>query len=287
MRPEGFCQASRHRSWPTRVGLAIRPAPTMGGRNAVHRVRVRPRRPLDPSPVRPAGMRAPFGPALRHPVAVTRRAVLADIPHPASGRGRNRHPVLPGDVQMLPGVAKRLQVGRDRACRRIDHVTRPRVIPHTKRYSRPSRTGGIRCSVGGSVCVRARAAGAPTSSWSRISRGDSRLPRWMCDPAACAGMDQGPPRVALEALLRLADVLDEMSGRRRTGPSCGRPPSEEVAGAPKPPAIAVPAAPEPRGRPRPAAEGAAVGGAARGARRAAAGGDGRGRGDDGQRGGRR
>ena len=26
------------------------------------------------------------------------------------------------------------------------------------------------------------------------------LPRWMCDPVVCAGMDQGPPRVALEAL---------------------------------------------------------------------------------------
>ena len=47
------------------------------------------------------------------------------------------------------------------------------------------------------------------------------LPRWMCDPVACAGMDQGPPRVALEALLKLADVLDEMSGRRRIGSSCG------------------------------------------------------------------
>ena len=39
----------------------------------------------------------------------------------------------------------------------------------------------------------------------------------MCDPAVCAGMDQGPPRVALDALLKLAGVLDEMSGSRRTG----------------------------------------------------------------------
>ena len=32
-------------------------------------------------------------------------------------------------------------------------------------------------------------------------------------------MDQGPPRVALHALLKLAGVLDEMSGRQPTGSS--------------------------------------------------------------------
>jgi hypothetical protein len=57
---------------------------------------------------------------------------------------------------------------------------RPRVIPYTSRYSRPSHTGGIRCSVGGSVCVRARAAGAPTSSWSRIDQGDCASCRAGC-----------------------------------------------------------------------------------------------------------
>jgi hypothetical protein len=96
------------------------------------------------------------------------------------------------------------------------------------------------------------------------------LPRWMCDPAVCAGMDQGPPRVALHALLKLAGALDEMSRRRPGEPSWDCPASQEVAGAPETSTIAIPAAPELRSRARPAANGAAVGGAARGARRAAA-----------------
>ncbi len=113
------------------------------------------------------------------------------------------------------------------------------------------------------------------------------LPRWMCDPVACAGMDIGPPRVALDALLKLASVLQEMSGRRRSGPSSGRSSSQEVPSAPTPSTIAVPATPDVRTRAEPGAEGSAVVSAARGARRAAAGGSRDGGGGRPQRGGRR
>ena len=113
------------------------------------------------------------------------------------------------------------------------------------------------------------------------------LPRWMCDPVACAGMDQGPPRVALQALVKLAAVLDEMSGRQLSGSSCGCPASQEVAGASTSPTIASPTAPELRSRSRPAAKGAAVGGVARGTGRTVAGGNGHDDGNDGQRGGQR
>src|SRR4029453_10810370 len=84
------------------------------------------------------------------------------------------------------------------------------------------------------------------------------LPRWMVDPAICAKMDLGPPRVALDALLRLASVLGEMSAHRRTGSSCGCPASQESARAPTSPTTASAAAPEPRSRSKPAAEGAAA-----------------------------
>jgi hypothetical protein len=113
------------------------------------------------------------------------------------------------------------------------------------------------------------------------------LPRWMCDPSACARMDLGPPRVALEALVKLASVLREVSGRRRTGSSCGCPASQEIPGAPPSPTIAVPATPDLRAGPEPTAQGSTLGGAARGPRRAAAGGNGHDDGDPRQRGGRR
>ena len=61
------------------------------------------------------------------------------------------------------------------------------------------------------------------------------LPRWMCDPSACARMDLGPPRVALEALLKLASVLQEVSGRRRTRVMLRMP---SIPGDPRCPAIA-------------------------------------------------
>ena len=70
------------------------------------------------------------------------------------------------------------------------------------------------------------------------------LPRWMCDPVACAGMDQGPPRVALQALVKLAAVLDEMSGRRAVRVILRMSSIQEVAGASTSPTIASPTAPE-------------------------------------------
>jgi hypothetical protein len=86
------------------------------------------------------------------------------------------------------------------------------------------------------------------------------LPRWMCDRAACAGMGLGAPQVTLDALLKLASILRELSERGRSRSSSGCPASQEVPDVPPPLAIADAADADPRARAEPGAKGTAVGG---------------------------